>query len=357
MAAAADVREKTFIITDEYPLPAGCQRAESILSQRVEATVEDVKYVTGKVVFRGRVRACLLYGGEDGQTWAERYETEYSQIMEVDADGEEAFGAGNTDRLRRGALLIPAASGAVTLMFTGVYFDLHEQQQEDGRVKAELHLVAQTVCREQRQVPYIADLYSNRTALIGQTEDVSVVSSVQSVLMRQTVTGSAELLGGTGEVLTASASVGNVTAEGQTIKTWVNVHIILRAEDGGFSAARCRLNAEFTTDIAPGTELRNVCVTPADIYCAPAGSGLDVRVTLQMEAAAVTEVTVAAVADVTEDEQAWQAAAAAPSVSLVRIGPGEDMWAVAKKYRSTVEAIRAANGERMTGLLLIPKAR
>ena len=338
MAAAADVREKTFIITDEYPLPAGCQRAESILSQRVEATVEDVKYVTGKVVFRGRVRACLLYGGEDGQTWAERYETEYSQIMEVDADGEEA-------------------SGAVTLMFTGVYFDLPEQQQEDGRVKAELHLVAQTVCREQRQVPYIADLYSNRTALIGQTEDVNIVSSVQSVLMRQTVTGSAELLGGAGEVLTASASVGNVTAEGQSIKTWVNVHIILRAEDGGFSAARCRLNAEFTTDTAPGTRLQNVCVTPADIYCAPAGSGLDVRVTLQMEAAAVTEVTVAAVADVTEDEQAWQAAAAAPSVSLVRIGPGEDMWAVAKKYRSTVEAIRAANGERMTGLLLIPKAR
>lgn len=338
MAEAADVREKTFIITDEYALPAGCDRVERILSQRVDAVVDDVKYVTGKIVFRGRVRSSLLYGGEDGRVWAERYETEWSQIMEVEADAEEA-------------------SGAVTLMFTGVYFDIPESRDGEGKVKAELHLVAQTVCRQQRELTYIEDMYSNRTALAGQTEDVRFVSAVQNVSMRQTVTGSAELLGGAGEVLSVAASVGSVTVETQTVKTAVNVRAILRREDGGYSTARCRLTAEFTTDAAPGTGLQNITVTAADVFCAPAGGGVDVRVVLQMDAAAVTETTVAAVCAVTEDEEAWQAAAAAPSVSLVRIEPGADMWAVAKKYRSTVEAIRSANGEKTAGLLLIPKAR
>ena len=332
VTGASDVREKTFIVTDEYALPAGCDRVERVLSQRVEASVDDVKYVTGKAVFRGRVRASLLFGGEDGQVWAERYETEWSQIMEVEAEGEEA-------------------SGNVTLMFTGVYFDLPEGRDPDGKIKAELHLVAQTVCRQRRELGYIADLYSNRTALIGQTEDVRAVSAVQSVCMRQTVTGSA------GEVLCVGASVGSVTAEGQTVKTTVNVRAILRREDGAYSTARCRLAAEFTTDTAPGTRLQNVSVTAADVFCAPAGGGLDVRAVLQMDACAVTETTVAAVCAVAEDEQAFAEAAAAPSVSLVQIAPGTDMWAVAKKYRSTVEAIRACNGEKTAGLLLIPKAR
>ena len=338
MTGAADVREKTFIITDEYQLPAGCEHVERLLSQRVEASVEDVKYVTGKIVFRGRVRAALLYGGEEGRLWAERYETEFSQIMEVEAQAEEA-------------------AGTVTLMFTGVYFDLPEGRDADGKVKAELHLVAQTVCRQQQQVRYIADLYSNRTALVGQTEDVTLTGAVQSVCMRQTVTGSAELLGGGGEVLCASASVGGVTVDANTVKTAVNVRAILRREDGQCNTARCRLTAEFTTDMAPGTRLQDVTVSAADVFCAPAGGGLDVRCVLQMDAVAVTETTVAAVCAVTEDEEAWKAAAAAPSVSLVRLEPGEDMWAVAKKYCSTVEAIKAANGDRTAGLLLIPKAR
>ena len=338
MTVVADVREKTFVVTDEYPLPAGCAAAEHILSQRAEAAVEDVKYVSGKVVFRGRIRAGILYGGQDGQTYAGRYETEWSQIMEVDTDAAEA-------------------SAAVSLMFTGVYFDLPERPGEDGKVKAELHLVAQTVCRRTQPISYIADIYSNRTVLLGRTEPLCLTGQVQAVSMRQTVTGSAEVLGGAGEAVCAWATVGGVTVEGETVRTTVNVRAVVRQDGGVFTPVRCRMGAEFTTSIPAGTALQNVSVAAADVYCAPSGSGLDVRVVLSMDALAVTERTVTAVSAVTEDAEAWAAAPAAPSLSLVRLAPDADMWAVAKKYRSTVEAIRAANGERTAGLLLIPKAR
>ncbi len=339
MVTVADVREKTFVVTDEYQLPAGCAGAERILSQRAEAVVEDVKYVSGKVVFRGRIRAGLIFvGREDGRIYAGRYETEFSQIMEVDAAA-------------------PEASAETTLMFTGAYFDLPDRADENGRVTAELHLVAQTVCRQSGEADYIADAYSNRTALIAQTEQVTLVSSVRPVFMRQTVTGSAELMGGPGEVLSVSAAVGGVTVEGETVKTAVGIRAVIGLEGGGYTTARCRLTAEFTTDIPAGTELKNVTVTAQDVFCAAAGGGLDVRAALQMEAVAVTKTALSAVTALSEDAEAWADMPAAPSITLARVEPGADMWAVAKRYRSTVEAIAAANEGREAGLLLIPKAR
>ena len=98
-------------------------------------------------------------------------------------------------------------------------------------------------------------------------------------------------------------------------------------------------------------------MTASDVFCAPAGNGLDVRATLQMEAMAVTHGGVLAVTEVTEDAEAWAALPPAPSITLARVEAGTDMSALARKYRSTVEAIAAANGGKDRGLLLIPKAR
>ena len=338
MAAVADVREKTFVVTDEYALPAGCAEADRIMLQRVDAHMEDVKYVSGKVVFRGRIRASLLLGGADGRVWSGKYESELSQIMEVSVDAADV-------------------TAGVTVMFTGAYFDLPERQDADGKIKAELHLVAQTVCRQIREMTYIADAYSNRTVLVGQRSELSIVSAAQPVSMRQTVTGSADLIGSSGEVIAVSAAVGGVTVEGETVKTTVNIRAVLQQEDGGFTTARCRLSAEFTTDIPAGTALNSVTVTAADVYCGAAAGALDVRAVLQMEAIAVTTRTIDVIGALEEDGSAAAAAPAAPSICLVRLEPGADMWTVAKKYHSTVEAIAAANGDQTAGLLLIPKAR
>lgn len=338
MVTVADVREKTFVITDEYPLPPGCGGVERLLSQRAEATVEDIKYASGKVVFRGRIRAGLIFAGAEGKVFAGRYETEYSQIMEVDVQD-------------------PDVTAEVSLQLTGAYFDLPERQDGDGRVTAEVHLVAQTVCRRLGQVGYIADIYSNRTVLEGEREAIALVSAARPVSMRQTVTGTAELMGGAGEILALSATVGGVTVEAETVKTAVNIRLITAQDSGGYSAARCRLTAEFTTDLPEGTELINVSVAAAEVYAAGAGSEADVRATLQMDATAVTRSTLAAVTAVHEDPEAFAALPPAPSATLVRVEPGADMWAVAKRYRSTVEAIAAANGEKRSGLLLIPKAK
>ncbi len=331
----SDVREKTFVVTDEYQLPPG-SGAQSVLSRRVEAAVEDVKFVSGKVVFRGRVRTELIFGGEEAESvFAGRYETEFSQIMEVDAESADTL-------------------PSVTLLLTGAYFDMPEYDSRTGRVSAEMHFAAQTVCREKREMRYIADIYSNRTLLEAQMEDVRIDCGARTVAMRQTVTGRAEPFSGEGEVLSVAACVGGVSVEESTVKTSVDIRLISRGRGGEYVCSRCRLSAEFTSsELEEGARIQDVAITVTDVYCA----GADVRATLQMDALAVTGGTLSCVAGLTEDEEGWRSMPQTPSAALIRVPEGADMWPIARRYHSTVEAIAAANEGRRDGLLLIPKGR
>lgn len=338
-----DMREKTFVVTDEYALPAGVGRTEAILSRRVEPVLDDVKYVGGKAVFRGRVISELLLMEEGGRPVSARYETEFSQILEI-GDGE---GEG-----------LPQ----VILMVTGAYHDLPEYGRESGAIGAEIHLAAQCVCRRRQTVRYMADIYSNRTELVPEPEEHAWLTELRPVSLRQTVTGRVEAAPPGAELLRAAVAVGGTAVEGNTVKTGVNARLLFRNGDGGCVPVRCRLPVEFTVmDLPPEGKLRDIVISAADVYCGPGPGGADLRVTMRMDALAAGETAIRWVGAVEEDAEAWQARDRAPSVTLVRVPEGAELWTLAKKYRSTPEAIRAANGGLAEGvpegLLLIPKGR
>lgn len=328
----ADAREKTFVVTDEYAVPAGLGAGVRVLSRRASGLVDDVKYVSGKVIFRGRTVSELVFADEDGAARAIRFETEFSQIMEVDCAAEDAL-------------------PTVTLMLTGAYFDMPEYGESSGRVSAELHFAAQCVCRERRRVTYLADVYSNRTTLIPTFSELSVIANARPVAMRQTVAGKAEPAA-EGEAFLLSASAGSVSVQGGTVASSVLIRLVTRSADGTMTASKCRLPAEFTlTEAMDGAALREASVTVADVYAA----GSDVRAVLEMNAVMETGGTIRAVSEIKEDAQA--ALPKRASATLARVSAGTDLWQLARRLGSSVEVIEAANAGRRDGLLLIPKAK
>ena len=333
----SDVREKTFALTDDYPFPSGCGVDAHILSRRAEVLTEDVQFVGGKVLFRGRIRSELLFSErEGGQCFFGRYETEFSQLMEMTASGED---------------VLPE----MTLFLTGAYYDLPEYGQEGERVRAEFHVAAQCVCRERRTLPYLSDLYSNRTELLPTREEQRFAESVRAVSSRQTVADRVEGVPAEGELLCGTASVGSVVSEPDCVRTSVGIRLLYRLPDGSACAVRGRLPAEFTLDLSQGESLRDVRIGVADLYCVP-GTG-DVRISLRMEAMAERETVIRPVCAVAEDEDAWRSREKSPSAVLIWTEPGVDLWSLARRYHSTVDDILAVNGERRHGLLLIPKGR
>lgn len=334
----SDIREKAFVITDQYPLPPGVTSVSDILSQRSEVFSEDVKFVSGKVVFRGHVStSLLLVGTEPGQIVSARYETDFSQIMEADVSGEDVM-------------------PEVELLLTGAYFDLPGHDDSTGKIGAEIHIVAQCVSRKKQEATYIDDLYSNKEALIPERANLLCVSDIQSISMRQTVSGRAEPAVGEGDIICASALVSGITIEEETVKTAVNVRLLCRRTDGQYTSVRCRLGAEFTTELSGSAALQNVSVRVTDVYHSAAGGAVDLRVVLQMDGYRVMQNVLPCVKGVTVDEDCNEGVHA-PSITLVRSDKDRDIWQLAKKYHSSPESIAAANEGNSSGLLLIPKSR
>ena len=334
----SDVREKTFAVTDEYALPAALGESARILSRRTELLLEEMKHISGKALLRGRVRSELLFSDAawENPVFAQ-YETEFSQLMEVDAlDGAEV-------------------QPEVVLFLTGAFFDMPGPGQESGRLQAEFHLGAQCVCREKRRLNSMTDVYSNRTSLSPHTESMRLTGSCRTVMMRQTLADRIEAVDREAELISASCSVIGVIPEEGCVKTSVSVRLLCRRRDGRFTSARGRLSAEFTLpDIAEET-LRDMDVSMTDIYAVP-GTG-DVRVSLRLDAYAEKETEVVTVTAVEEDEADFAGTGRTPSVILARVPEGTDLWNLARRCRSTVEDILLVNEGRCDGLLLIPKGR
>ncbi len=332
-----DVREKTFVVTDVYSFPEGMTGTGKIISRRVEPALDEVKYIDGKAVFHGVIRTEALFSLPDSDTvCVGRYQTEFSQIMEIGGMNEDM-------------------TADISLFLTGAYYDLAEYGGDDGKLQAEIHLAAQCVCRQRQEFRYIADLYSNCLELIPETETFTLVANARPVSVRQTVAGRAETMTEEGEIIRVSAAVRGVAREDDAVKTTVNVNLLCRDGSGMFFSARARLNAEFTLpDISPGAALCGIRVTVLDAYChAPAD---DVHVTLRMDALVLEERALTCVSEIREGEGPDEGKKL-PSCVLVRVPEGTDMWKLARQYHSTTEAIASVNDDRNSGLLLIPRTR
>lgn len=330
-----DIREKIFVITDSYALPAG-RAVERILSHRVEVCPEDSKFVSGKIVFRGRVKSQILFGDGNGEPLcSELFETEFSQIMEAEGEGE--------------------VQTEVQLALTGIYFDMPDPTDAQGKLSAEIHMAAQGISRQTTEMHYISDAYSNCSHLLPTMESMEILTRARPLCMRQTVAGKVEPVP-EGEVLSVSGTVGAVSRGDGCIRTAVNIRILSRSAAGQYAISRCRLNVEFTLDAPESSMLSSVCVKVCDVYYS-AGSGPNVRATLQLDGIVLEKKTLTCVGAIEEDEEDVRDYDSYPSVTLVRTGADRDFWALAKKYHSTVEAISEANREKEAGLLLIPKTR
>lgn len=330
----SDVREKTFVVTDEYAVPAGLGSGVKLIARRIDAAAEDVKYVSGKIILRGRSVSELVFSDDTGNVRAARMQSEFSQIVEVDCSA-------------------PDAAAGASILLTGAYFDLPEYGEGAGRLQAELHFAMQCVCRERRTVPYMADIYANRACLVPSFIETPAIREAKPISMRQTVAGRVEPEAA-GEPVIVNASVGAVSLEDGTVKTSVLVRMASRSPDGNWTPSRCRMNVEFTP-AEPQTDmtLSEISVYAADVYA----TGSDVRAVLQMDAVMMREGVVQSVSEVAEDADAFASQAQRPSVTLVRAKSGASLWELAKRCGSSVEAIEAANGGRCDGMLLVPKAK
>ncbi len=305
------VEEQVFSAVGTSALREAC---DQLLSAQSEVVVDELQCVSQRLILQGRVRTQLLY--QTAELISETVETPFSQL--IDTPGDD----------------ISDAEARVHL--TSVHLTLLPEEQA---IEVEAHLAAQAVCRSRVEAELLTDAYSNRTLLEPETGSLQLPLPVEREQQRLFAEG--ELSCDPGYTTVASWCLLHAPGSAEAI-------LLRRDGEGNYSSLRQGLTFEVPEGTVCAASAGELTVTPA-----PEGLRLRLPITLELEHREIR--SIAQITALTGEEPN-AAAAAMPSLSLLRAGEHPDLWQIAKTHASTVEAILAANPEdEQRTYLAVPK--
>lgn len=334
------VSEKTFVLTDEHMIPADRPAAEAIIGQSVTLTPEDLKIAGTKLIIKGSAKAKLLLSAADGSEMPLEFSVPFSQICETGKQCAEAVCT---------ACVVPS----------GAYFEL--LRESEGRtVTAEIHAVAQFMCREKLTVPLLSDAYSNLYELTVSRSERVFPTVEREMTLRCNLEAAIETPYEARSVIVAEALAGPAEAEGSALRVPVSVSILYVDADGSRRLQKKRLTAELSCSCAENETAEVTNVSVGEMFCVASGRAIELRAPVEVRALAVCEQKTECISGIERSEERRGDVRELPSAVLVKVSGRGGLWEAAKRHCSTVEAIRAVNsleedcepaGER----LLVPK--
>lgn len=335
LIAACAVTEKTFVVNEQFPFPAGKPKPERIITQSVDFALGETQLIGTKVIIKGSVNLSLCYlSSEVNYPVRAEFSTPFSQIIDT---GEEH-----------------AAHCGATVLLTGCYCDIVDTINGEKALDAELHAVLQLVCHRKESVSFISDVYSNLMPAhyTAQTRQLSALSAVVSAKL--TADERVTVVEDCADVLSVFTSVSQAAITPDKMTAAVTLEIIYRTVSGTLSAVRRLVGVENASGAA---QTRLLSARLADVYLRPDAANIDVHICVELSYQAASSVELSRVESVTLDEEQLYDIAAFPAVTLVRV-EGESLWELAKTYHSAEERIKELNlvDAEPPRLLLIPKS-
>ena len=342
------VAEKDFTYSEQMDLSPGREGAAEILTSRVCPTVTETKIVGSKLLFKGLFTVSLLYRTADGRCCASSGELPFSQIMEVEGAAE-------------------GADPAVRLQLTGAELQIDGADAEGREIAVTLYLHATALVRQTQEVTILSDLYSTAYDLTYDAAPLELTCFREPFARRQTVREVLEIGVVADSILALSVTCRPVAVSREGENTVLRTGADLRAlylDEGGVP-----LVAERTIDVSCQLELPEDCRVTARAVCAEdvqgtlTDRGIEVRFPVDFQGAAAQRVKRVCVAGGTIDTDAPKDTSGTPSLVLRCLGKQETAWDLAKRYNTTIGVILSANQLEAEGdiprdqLLLIPRKR
>ena len=330
------VYEKSFILTDTFPLTGAKGPACELLGQRVTLNDEDVKFVGTKLIMKGVLYTELIWRTEDEELFTSVFSSGFSQILEI------------------GELNDPIVEVSFTL--TGAYFDLLYSANDSRNVTAELHVLAQVTCSQQKEVCYISDVYSNLLQIRAQFGAPMAFFTCERETCNDNMRGLIETPYSVREILQTTADAGLWANTESGFACPINVQLLLRDEEGALHGIVRSFMAKWDVPMERDDYgfLRNVSCK--ELTAVPTADGVEIRLlaAAQLNRCKTTRITALEALDADEDSRIDLSAC--PSITVLPY-KSSDFWTLAKKYHSTVSLIENANLDLNSDILLIPRAR
>ncbi len=327
--------EQTFILTDAFMLPPGSPSASDILAQRAEILVLEQKQSAGKLMLKGNVQSHLLYRTQENTLANAVFLTPFSQIIDADCPED------------------PISEPII--VFSGLYYEV--LPDSGGReIEAEMHLVSQVALHCSGTIPLLADAYSNAYDLTLRREPLTLVKECRESVLRDTVKEFIETPA-VSSVLFCDVSAADIVPESDCGSVKLCIRLCCECDSGLFGVSCCR-TLRLPYDPETGCRIHVIQLCLQDIYAVPAPGGVELRVPAELHVLLSKSEELETICGISWDEEHPLDLNDQPSLVLLRAGK-TPLWELAKRYHSTVEAIRTINdaisAKEDDSMLLIPK--
>ncbi len=344
------IKEKSFVLTDSFTLPSSNPPIEEILKSRVNYTCDDIKAVGNKLIFKGTAFIGLTYRSDkDGDVYTAELTASFSQIMEMESASEGT---------RYEMQLFP----------TGIYFEPDTTAGSDRRnITVEMHLVAQAIAINKRELNYISDLYSTAYEIKYETEAPAFNDFCTPTTIRETIRDMLKTSDDVSRIIDIHYHCGkvmsNISNDTLQMTVPITVYIMYKTDNGKINGISGSFEASAETAADSNSKYSIHAVVLPESLATADESGIMVRIAVEFCVYCVMPRNLFCIKSISCDENTMMDFSINPSVVLKRLYGGESLWLLAKTYNSTTKLISEANlleneTELYAGrILIIPKKR
>lgn len=333
----ADSTECQIILREQLEMPSGKPTIGEILKITATPIPLELCMMDNKAVAKGQVRVCTLYLGEDGEESLQVMEhmIPFTEILDAEGIHEDM-------------------NGEVAYTLNDMYYEIREDSDGEARnVGIELVLGVLLRGSETKDIEAVSDAYSLNGSLTVHTAQQQLEQLLESNSTELTVKDQAQLppmLPRLSQVcdLNSHAKIDRITAEnGQvtvygTVQTWILY--LSRDESSPISAFRhiSEFSHSFSVPDAGGDTACDARVSVDHTsYTLSGEDSLELRLILSLAVKCLKTGTVCLVEELIET--APDTENSYPCMVLYFVQKGDSLWSIAKRYHTTVDAIKNLN--------------
>ena len=312
--------EKIFDMEEELPWPEGKPLPEKVLRYSVTPTVLEQKVMAGRLIFRGKAEVYLLCQTEDGSIFNWQCELPFSQYAQLDRD----YSSGSDANIQ---VVLTSA-------------DL--QRNENNRMVLKCQLAGQYVIFDRVMIQMTEDAYSTAREVDLQVKELTLPQRLDRVQQEVTLTGEGGVIAG--QILDVSYMAEDI----HNLQNGNNLHITVPAkmqvlytdENGALQGCMISAQGQWEIPCAADNDVR-IRQRFAQVQSNQTADGIGIEAVCLMDAEVYAEQGSTVITGVQLGETV-EPDPNRPSLILRSCGE-EQLWDIAKKCGTTVEAIRTAN--------------
>ena len=328
--------ENRIVICEQFELSSDRPSISELLKTTVFPESTEFTLMENKAVAKGQVRICTLYiSADDGSVQSFEHTLPFSEVLDVDGAEEDM-------------------EGEIDYSISDIYCEVRDDSDGEPRIIG-IDLGLGTLIRGMRiqEFDVICDAYSLDGNVSLTTEPTAIEQLVDNTTSQMTHKSTVTLPEALPEIaqicdLSTSASVDRITVSNGEITVTGSIKntILYMTRDDSMPLCSFTDTSEFSHSMpAPGVSENSVCDAKVFIehtsYTMNGANSVDLRIILGLSVRSFITENISPVIglEVTEESSPGKK----PCITFYFVRSGDTLWNIAKRYHTTVDALKECN--------------